>query len=133
MAILGLVLPWIAIPLGLAGLITGLRGEALGWLLLGAAFALLVLDIVIDVIWARMAASRSDEPGLNLRGSALIGRTGVVTEPIVAGRGKIRIGDTVWIAEGPDTPTGSRVRVTNANGVVLGVARAEPQDTPERP
>lgn len=125
LAIVGLVLPWIAIPLGLLGLISGLRGYALGWLCLGAAFVLLGLDIVIDVIWARTAGARTDEPGLNQRGSDLVGRTAVVSEAIVAGRGKVRIGDTVWIAEGPDMPAGERVNVTASNGVIIRVAKCD--------
>ncbi len=121
LAIVGLVLPWIAIPVGLLGLLAGLRGDRLGWLLLAFAFALLVLDIAIDVIWARIAAARSDEPGLNLRGNALVGRTAIVTEAIVAGRGKVRIGDTVWLAEGPDMAAGASVEVVASTSVVLRV------------
>ena len=124
-AILGLVLPWIAIPLGLFGLIAGLRGDGLGWLLLATAVGLLALDIAIDVIWARIASARSTEPQLNLRGHALIGRTVVVSEAIVAGRGKVRAGDTVWIAEGADTPEGTRMSVVASTGVVLTVARVD--------
>jgi inner membrane protein len=48
----------------------------------------------------------------------------VVVEPIEGGRGKVRVGDTIWPAEGPDLPAGSHVRVTAANGTVLQVERA---------
>lgn len=125
LAITGLVLPWIAVPLGLAGLIMGIRGDVQGWLWLGAAFLLLVLDIAIDVIWARTAGSRTDEPSLNRRGSDLAGRTAIVCDAIVAGRGKVKLGDTVWLAEGPDMPVGERVHVTASNGVVMRVAKID--------
>jgi len=36
----------------------------------------------------------------------------------------VRVGDTVWQAEGPDAPAGSRVKVTAARGTVLVVERA---------
>jgi hypothetical protein len=61
---------------------------------------------------------------LNERGHQYIGRTFVVAEPIINGRGKIQIGDTLWLAQGPDLPAGSRATVTATNGTVLVVARA---------
>jgi membrane protein implicated in regulation of membrane protease activity len=122
LAIIGMVLPWIAIPLGLLGLISGLRGHEQGWLWLGGAVVLLVLDIVIDVIWDRAAGARTDEPNLNRRGSDLAGRTAIVSEAIVGGRGKVQIGDTVWLAEGPDMPAGDRATIVACDGVVIRLA-----------
>lgn len=43
----------------------------------------------------------------------------------VAGRGKIKAGDSLWLVSGPDLPAGSQVRVTGQDGVVL---RVEPVD-----
>ena len=40
------------------------------------------------------------------------------------GRGKVRLGDSIWAVEGPDTPAGARVTVTGAKGTVLVVERA---------
>lgn len=45
-------------------------------------------------------------------------------EPIVGGRGRIKVGDTVWIAEGPDMPIGAHAKVTGTRGTVLVVERA---------
>jgi membrane protein implicated in regulation of membrane protease activity len=59
---------------------------------------------------------------LNRRAEAQIGRVVTLVEPIVDGRGKVRIGDTVWSASGPDLPAGSRVRVVAAHGALLEVA-----------
>jgi membrane protein implicated in regulation of membrane protease activity len=44
-----------------------------------------------------------------------------VEEAIENGRGKVRVGDSVWQADGPDVPAGSRVKVTGARGTVLVV------------
>ena len=52
----------------------------------------------------------------------LIGAAATVEEPIAAGRGKIRLGDTVWLARGPDLPQGSAVTVVGVDGTVLEVA-----------
>jgi membrane protein implicated in regulation of membrane protease activity len=53
--------------------------------------------------------------------SRLIGSTGTVAEPIQQGRGKIRLGDTLWLACGPDLPAGTPVRVRRVEGTVLEV------------
>ncbi len=66
----------------------------------------------------------SDLPDLNVRGAQYIGREFVVAESIKGGRGRIRVGDTLWQAEGEDAPEGSRVRVKSANDTVLMVERA---------
>jgi membrane protein implicated in regulation of membrane protease activity len=66
--------------------------------------------------------SKSDLPDLNERALQYLGRSLVVEEAIENGRGKVRVGDSVWQAEGPDAPAGSRVKVTGARGTVLVVA-----------
>ena len=53
----------------------------------------------------------SDQPLLNRRGEQLVGQLATLTEPIVNGRGRIRIGDTLWRVSGPDLPAGAKVRV----------------------
>ncbi len=44
-----------------------------------------------------------------------------VEEAIEHGRGKVRVGDTLWTAEGPDAPAGAQVRVASAQGTLLRV------------
>jgi inner membrane protein len=48
---------------------------------------------------------------LNQRDVLLVGERGVVCSDIVHGEGKVRLGDTVWLAEGPNLPTGTAVIV----------------------
>jgi membrane protein implicated in regulation of membrane protease activity len=67
---------------------------------------------------------RSDLPDLNARGAQLIGRTAIVESAIAGGRGRVRVGDTVWAATGPDLPAGSETRITGADNTVLVVERA---------
>jgi membrane protein implicated in regulation of membrane protease activity len=66
----------------------------------------------------------SDRSSLNLRGNQYVGRTFTLEQPIVEGRGKLRVGDTLWSAEGPDLAAGARVRVTSVKGTVLVVESA---------
>lgn len=120
-AVVSLVLPWFGLGLCLAGAARIYGGLAYGWWLLTAGAAAIVLDILIDFVWAHPSISHSDEPVLNQRAAQAIGRIYVVEEAIVAGRGKVRIGDTLWPVEGCETPAGTPVKVTAVNGTVLRV------------
>ena len=61
---------------------------------------------------------------LNRRGEQLLARTGTLSEPIVNGRGQIKIDDTVWRCEGPDLPAGARVKIVAVRGAMLSVEAA---------
>ncbi len=118
---------------GLAAAIVGLIVVALGALGADAAFTWplqLVLYSAISVgtvFWvkryARPEASRSDLPNLNVRGAQYVGRRVTVEDDIVKGRGKVRVGDTIWVARGQDAPKGSTVKVVSVDGTVLVVER----------
>jgi inner membrane protein len=112
---------------GLAAAIVGILGLAvdIAW-----EWQLILFAVVscITVFMARRFASpsvsRSDEPDLNVRAAQYVGRVVTVEEPIAGGRGKVRVGDTVWSVQGSDAPRGARVRVTGTNGCVLLVEHA---------
>ncbi|MFM1816305.1 MAG: hypothetical protein RLZ98_3000 [Pseudomonadota bacterium] len=69
----------------------------------------------------RPESVESDEPNLNVRGSQYIGQLVVVENAISGGRGRVRVGDTVWSARGPDVEAGVRVKVVGVDGTVLVV------------
>src|SRR5262245_33210182 len=62
-----------------------------------------------------------DTQPLNDPASILIGRIAFVEQAIVAGRGRLAIDGTTWLAQGPDLPTGTRVMITATQGTVLVV------------
>lgn len=76
---------------------------------------------LVRLVW-RPGSVTSDLPDLNVRGAQYVGRLVIVEEAIAGGRGKVRVGDTLWTAEGPDMPRGAQVKVTGVNGTVLVVA-----------
>jgi membrane protein implicated in regulation of membrane protease activity len=98
---------------------------------LGDAFGLpwqLVLFAVISVLtvfWVRGLSrneqAETDEPDLNVRGAQYIGRIVIVEDAISGGRGKVRVGDTLWPAQGADTAKGALVKITGTNGTVFVV------------
>ncbi|MCD5987712.1 MULTISPECIES: NfeD family protein [Pseudomonas] len=83
-----------------------------------------VTSVLTALYWWRRQRTvnrPSDQPGLNMRGQELIGRVFTVQNEIVDGRGKIKVGDSVWLVNGPDTPVGSQVRVIGQDGAILRV------------
>jgi len=49
----------------------------------------------------------------------------IVEEAIRNGRGKVRVGDTIWGAQGEDVAAGTEVEVTGVNDTVLVVAKPD--------
>ncbi|OHV83085.1 NfeD family protein [Mesorhizobium sp. ORS 3428] len=79
--------------------------------------AFLILSVISAFIGKRLtagSAGEGDQPLLNRRGAQMVGRTARLVEPIKDGRGRIRLGDTLWRVSGPDLPAGTQVRVTGA-------------------
>mgnify|MGYP006164395437 CR=1 FL=1 len=116
----GVFLIWIAI----AAAITGLAALALP---IGIPLQLLIFAALCVVsVWAgrRWYGDKpvpSTDPNLNDRTARLIGELVTVVEPIRGGEGRVKVGDSVWTARGPDSEAGTRVRVTGAEGAVLWV------------
>lgn len=120
----GVHLMWFGVSAAATGALALMIPMPWPWQLI--VFAIIAFAVVFAVRrYANDAADKTDEPVLNIRGAQYIGRTAVVEEAIVNGRGRIRIGDTVWGAEGEDAPKGASVEVTGVNGTVLVVTRPE--------
>jgi len=68
--------------------------------------------------------TRKGESNLNARGDSLIGKTIVLDAPILAGRGRVKLGDGSWTVVGPDMVAGARVRVAAVDGTELRVEPA---------
>lgn len=114
----GFFLMW----LGLAAIITGVAA----WVLpIGAAvqvglFAVLsILAVYASRQWLAKNPVTSDDPHLNDRGARLVGEVVTVVEAIADGRGRVKVGDTVWNARGGDAAEGTKVRVTGSDGSTL--------------
>jgi membrane protein implicated in regulation of membrane protease activity len=75
--------------------------------------------VVFGRRWYHRSPSTIGVPGMNDRTAKLIGRVVEVSEPIVGGEGRVKVGDGAWTANGPDMPAGARVKITGAAGGVL--------------
>jgi inner membrane protein len=57
----------------------------------------------------------------------MLGERGTVCETFVSGRGKVRLGDTVWLAAGADLAEGTPVVVSGVRGTRLVVEAMQPK------
>ena len=120
MTIPGVFLIWMA---G-AALITGLAT----WLLPISFPLQVVLFAVLSVVsvflgrnYLRSHPIVAADPMMNDRGGRAIGETVLVTQVIEGGQGRVKLGDSEWIARGPDAEPGVRMRVAGHDGAVLMV------------
>ncbi len=58
---------------------------------------------------------------VNDRGQSFIGQQFLVVETIKNGRGHVQVGDSRWMAQGPDMPKGAMAKVSSVDGTVLVV------------
>ncbi len=118
----GTFMLWLGVAAVLVGLISLLVDWS--WQLQWVAFAAFSLALV--PLWRRLAkqvGGPTDQPFLNRRADALVGRMFTLAKPIVGGVGAIAVDDTVWRVRGDDSPAGSRVKVTRVDGATVYVER----------
>lgn len=138
------VVTWAAAALLLFALETMAPGAFMLWLGFAAAAVFVVvllfdvpvltqvtLFVVLSFIsilvyrrWFRGRGRTSDQPTLNRRTDALVGRVVPLERGIVGGRGRVQIADAFWDVIGPDLPAGTPVRVIGAEGMTLRVEAA---------
>lgn len=85
-----------------------------------------VVTVTIGRRWYRDYPVEGGDPMLNDRAARLIGETVTVTQPIVGGAGRVRVGDGEWPARGPDLPAGAVAQIARVDGGVIEVAVAPP-------
>jgi len=110
--------------LGLAALLVGIISLFVDWSWQAQFIAFAVFSVLAIPLWRRLATGvgeKTDQPFLNRRAEALVGRIFTLEKPIVDGSGTIGIDDTVWRITGSDIPAGSRVKVTRVDGTALHV------------
>jgi membrane protein implicated in regulation of membrane protease activity len=111
-------------PLGLAALAVGGISLYVDWPWQVQFMAFAVLSVAGAPLSRRLVTridAETDQPFLNRRAEALVGRTFTLKRPIINGFGTIDIDDTVWRIAGVDMPARSRVKVTGVDGTTLHV------------
>lgn len=113
---------WLGAAAALVGMVLVVF-PGLGWQAQFGLFALLcIIAFAASRFIPRAKPGDTDEPGLNRRAEQYVGRTLVLESGIVNGRGRARVGDSLWTVTGAqDLPAGAAVRVVGADGAVLRV------------
>src|SRR5258708_28259390 len=120
---------------GVVFLFLAIGAAAAGFVLLVASDLSLELQLVLFAVVAvasaiglrptlRRLQTQTTAPNLNARGQALVGKIFVLDQPILAGRGRVTLGDGSWTVTGPDMVAGAKVRVAAVDGTELKVEPA---------
>lgn len=114
--------------LGLAALLVGLLSWIVPWPWQAQFIAFAISAVAMIPLYIRLSfGGRTDQPFLNQRGQALVGRVFTLDRPIVDGAGTVRVDDSLWRVTGPDIPAGRRIKVVSIDGAALHVEQvAEP-------
>lgn len=92
-----------------------------------------VFSVVSVIAWRsyqRKNPSTTNHPTLNRRGEEFLGRTITLVQPLVDGRGKEKVGATLWTLQGQgalqnsDSPAGTKVKIVGMDSAVLLVEKA---------
>lgn len=114
--------------LGFAALLTGVLVRLFpeiepGYaILLFAGFSLISVYLGKWMLKKKKLISK-DQGEINLRGERYIGKTVILTAPILQGKGRIALDGTLWQVIGEDLPEGTKVEIVEVEGCLLKVKK----------
>ncbi len=125
MVLPGVYLLWI----GVASLVTGVVAWVVpewGFEVHGMVFAAMAtISVYLGNRYFYQKTGAIEDAEVNVRRKKLVGRTFEVVEPIKNGSGHVQVGDSRWLAQGPDLEKGALATVTSVDGTVLVVEAAK--------
>lgn len=116
----GVYLLW----LGLAAIATGILAAVTEPSVPVQVVSFVFLSLIAAFSARRFLAEQpieSADPLMNRRGARMVGQTALVTQAIEHGSGRVKHGDSEWIARGPAIAVGERVRIVGWEGSALQV------------
>jgi membrane protein implicated in regulation of membrane protease activity len=118
MLVPGVYLIWIAVAALITGVLTAVFDVSLPMQVIDFVFLSLIIAFSARR-YLRDKPIESADPLMNRRGARLVGETATVVQAIEHGSGRVRLGDSEWIAHGPNVAVGERVRVSGSEGAIL--------------
>ncbi len=126
----GTYLIWIALGAGLTAASEAVYGLSVSAQVGTFAMASALSCVVGYFVYRHIDLRQQGGAPLNQRDFSTIGRRGVVSSTFANGEGKVRLGDTVWLAEGPNLTEGTPVVVKSVRGARVVVEAAGSEQTP---
>jgi membrane protein implicated in regulation of membrane protease activity len=120
----GVVFLFLAVGAAVSGLLLMIASDTSLELQLAIFAIVAVLSAVGLRPYLKSLQHKTAGSTLNARGEALVGKVFVLDQPILAGRGRVKLGDGSWIVTGPDMVAGAKVRVAAVSGTELQVEPA---------
>lgn len=120
----GVYLIWLAVAALLTAVLTFVLDPGVPLQIVNFVFLSLIIAFSARRI-LRDAPIFSADPLMNKRGARLVGETALVVQDFAGGSGRVKLGDSEWLARGVDMKAGERVRVTGSEGSILLVAPAD--------
>ena len=128
----GTFMIWFGFGALFTGILIAFLAAIFGPLTAGVQILIFVVMSVLSVIFGFFVYGRlfgkNKESIKDFRTGAkrFIGQTFIVSEAIENGKGKVNVGDTVWLANADtDIQKGAKVIVTDVNGTILRVTKAD--------
>ena len=121
----GVFLIFLAIAAGIVGVATLVLPDLPIAAQLAAFTVWSIVTVVIGRRWYTDYPVETSDPLLNDRAARMVGQIVEVVEPIRDGVGRVRVGDGVWPARGPDTGAGVSMRIERVTDGALVVVPLE--------
>lgn len=125
----GVFVIWIGIAAFLTGVILSIFPEITASYQLLTFTGLSVVSVFFGwYVYGQLIAKAPKKEYVDLNGGAqsFVGNEYSLISDMVDGRGKVRVGDTVWLAQAKENlPAGTLVIVEKADGIVLHVKKKE--------
>ena len=120
----GFFLMWLAGAAMLTGVVALLFPDAI--LLQVVVFSVLsIVMVFLGRNYVRRHPIIDADPKMNRRGMRLAGETATVVMALDGGTGRVKHGDSEWLAKGCQATVGERVRISGSDGAVLIVEKIE--------
>ncbi len=116
---------WIAIASGVVGIVVALVADLTGIMQLLIFGGIASVSCIIGQVYVSKRPQRKDSYILNRRNEQYIGRSFILTEPILNGLGHIQVDDSLWRIKGPDLAVGSKIKVIGSEGMFLLITPEE--------
>ena len=87
-------------------------------------FAVLsIVAVFVGRNYLRAHPVEDADPKMNRRGMRLAGEVAIVVQALDGGTGRVKHGDSEWLAKGCDAQVGEKVRISGSDGAVLIVEK----------